>query len=120
MASHYIQGARGIRKVSDVVAVAAAATPENLYLVTAGGTVGRTVILRKIMAYSAVGNCIVQIGTGLGVAFAQIIPFIFVTNGMDSEWQEDWIPEVEVGANLTIQSDILGVQVQVEVEEIGT
>lgn len=119
MASPYIQPARGIRKVSAIIVVAAAATPENLYLLTQlVGTNPRTVILRKIMTYSNVGNCNVDIGTGLGVAFANIIPTIFVLNGLDNEWPEDDIPEVEVQANLTVQSNILGVQVQVEVEEV--
>lgn len=112
--------ARGIRKSSAIITVAAAATPENLFLQSAGGTVNRTNILRKIWAYSAVGNCVVQIGTGLAAAFAQIIPPLLVLNGMDNQWLEDEIPEVESFANLTVQSDILGVLVQVEVEEIGT
>jgi len=120
MGSHYLQVARGIRKSSLIITVAAAATPENLYLVSAGGTVPRTVIVRKIMCYSDVGNCIVDIGIGLGVAFANIIPSILVINTFDTEWMEDEIPEVEVNANITVQSSILGVQVQIEVEEIGT
>lgn len=120
MASHYVQAARGIRRVSAVIAVAAPATPENLYLISPGGTVARTVILRKIWAYSIVGNCVVQIGTGLAPVFAQIIPPLLVVNNFDNQWAEDQIPEVEVNANLTVQSDIALVQVQVEVEEIGT
>lgn len=120
MASLYGQAARGIRKSSAIITVAAAATPENLYLLSAGGTIARTVILRKIMCYSNVGNCVVDIGTGLAAAFANIIPSILVINTFDTEWMEDEIPEVEVNANLTVQSSILGVMVQVEVEEIGT
>jgi len=120
MGSPYVQAARGFRKSSAIITVAAAATPENLYLVSAGGTIARTVILRKIMCYSIVGNCVVDIGTGLGVAFANIVPSIYVINLFDTEWMEDEIPEVEVAGNLTVQSSILGVQVQVEVEEIGT
>lgn len=116
----YEQPARGIRKVSPIVAVAAAATPEVLYQLTQGGTNPRTVIVRKIMCYSNVGNCVVDIGTGLGPAFANVIPSILVLNTFDNEWPEDDIPEVEVQADITVQSNILGVQVQVEVEEIGS
>lgn len=115
----YIYAARGIRKSSAIITVAAAATPENLYILSVGGTVGRTVILRKIMCYSIVGNCVVDIGIGLA-PLVNIIPSIYVVNLFDTEWPEDEIPEVEVNANLTVQSSILGVQVQVEVEEIGT
>jgi len=116
----YIQAARGIRKSSAIITVAAAATPENLYLISAGGTISRTVILRKILCYSNVGNAVVDIGTGLAAAFANIIPSILVVNTFDTEWTEDEIPEVEVAANLTVQSSVLGVMVMVEIEEIGT
>lgn len=114
----YQQPARGIRKSSEVVTVAAAATPEVLYQRTTGGQNPRTVILRKIMGYSNVGNAVLDIGTGLGVAFANIIPSLAVVNTVDTEWPEELICEVEVGADLTVQSSILGIQVQVEVEEI--
>lgn len=119
--SNYTQEERGgIRKPSAVVTVAAAATPEVLYQQSNSGGVNRTVILRKIMAYSNVGNCVVDIGNGLGGAFARIIPSFLVPNGIDTEWAETEIPEVEVNADLTVQSSILGCQIQVEVEEIGT
>lgn len=108
----------GIRKPSAVVTVAAAATPEVLYQQTNSGNNNRTVILRKIMAYSDVGDCIVDIGTGLA-PLANIIPSILVPGGIDTEWNELDIPEVEVNADLTVESDVLGVQIQVEVEEIG-
>lgn len=118
---HYIDiRPRGLRKVSAIITVAAAATPEVLYQVTTAGQVGRTFILRKIMCYSNVGNCVVDIGTGLAAAFANIIPSIMVINTFDTEWIEDEIPEVEANVDLTVQSSILGVQVQVEIEEIGT
>lgn len=115
----YTQPARGIRKTGNIITVAAAATPETLYQQSNTGTNPRTVILRKIFAYSDVGNCVVDIGTGLAAAFANIIPSILVPNGIDSQWAEVDIPEVEVNADLTVQSDILGVQIQVEVEEVG-
>ena len=108
----------GIRKVSAIITVAAAATSENLYLLSAGFIVPVTVIVRKIMCYSNVGNCVVQIGTGITPAFVPMLPSLYVVNLFDTEWQETEIPEVEVQANLTVQSSILGVQVMVEVEEI--
>ena len=116
---HYIDNPRGLRKSSNVITVAAAATPELLYQLTQGGQVPRTCIVRKIMCYSNVGNIAVDIGTGLGVAFANIIPTIYVVNLFDAEWLEDEIPEVEVAQDIIVQADILGVMVQVEIEEIG-
>lgn len=123
MATTYVKPAKGIRKVSNVVAVAAAATPETLYQRTTGGQNARTVILRKVMIYNNTGaNAVVEIGTGLAAAFARIIPSLYSINLFDNEWTEDDLPvdEVGVSADLTVRSSVLGVQVQVEVEEIGS
>lgn len=114
----YQEPARGIRKSSAIITIAAAATPETLYQRTTGGQNPRTVILRKVMAYNDVAATTLDIGTGLGVAFANIIPTLRLVNNMDNEWVETEIPEVEVGADLTVQTDVLGVDVQVEVEEV--
>ena len=108
-----------IRKSSAIITIAANATPETLYQRTTGSQNARSVILRKVMTYNAVGATTLRIGTGLGGAFANIIPTLRLVNNMDDQWTQDQIPEVEVGADLTVQTDILGVMVQVEVDEIG-
>lgn len=123
MGTTYTKPARGIRKVSDIITVAAAATPQTLYQRTTGGQNPRTVILRKVMLYNNTGaNAVVEIGIGLGGAFATIIPPLYSINLFDNEWTEDDLPvdEVGVSADLTVESSVLGVQVQVEVEEIGS
>ena len=111
---------RGIRKTSAIITIAAAATPENLFLQSAGMTIVRTVILRKVWAYSNIGNVIILIGTGLLAAWNQEFPPFMVPNTFDIQLTEDEIPEVEVNGNLTVQADILGCLVQVEVEEVGS
>jgi len=119
MASPYTQPARGIRKSSAIIDVAAAATPENLYLQSAAGQNARTVILRKVYIWNNTGaNAQVQIGQGPLPALGALYPVFYALNGFDNQWTEDEIPEVEVNANLVVQSDVLGVHVQVEVEEI--
>lgn len=119
MASLYTQPARGIRKSSNLIVVAANATAEVLYQVTTAGQVRRTVILRKIMAYNDVGAITLMIGTGLPAAWVQQYPTFRLVNNMDNEWTEDEIPEIEIDADLTLQTDLLGVIVRVEVEEIS-
>lgn len=109
-----------VRKPSAIITTAIAATPENLYLRTAGGQNPRTVILRKINAYNAVMATTLMIGTGLGAGWAQQWITWRLVNNQDNEWTEDQIPEIELGANLTVQTDVAGVLVQVEVEEIGS
>jgi hypothetical protein len=112
----YKQPIRGIRKPSALVNTVAA-TPVTLYQRSAGGQNPRTVIVRKIMAFGGAGNAILQIGTGLA-PFAAIFPSLFVVAGHDAEWTEDELPEVEVGADITMNCDVGNVVVQVEVEEI--
>ena len=114
----YFQKARGIRKSSLVITVAAAGVAEVIYIVSANATISRTVIVRKIWIYSNVGNCTVIIGTAttpLG-----IIPECYAINLFDNTWFENEIPEVEVNENITVESDILGCRVQIEVEAIGS
>lgn len=121
------KGLIGIRKPSAEVATVAApvapATAVLLYQRTDTGQNPRTVILRKVIAYSNVGNAVLEIGQGGLLAapvFARIIPPLLVVNMVDNEWLEEEIPEVRVGADLTVECDLDGVLVQVEVEEIGS
>jgi len=110
---------RGIRKSSAIITIAAANVAQNLFLESVGPTVNRTVILRKIFAYSNIGNVTITIGIGLAPLVAIIPPF-YVLNTLDMQLTENEIPEVEVFANLTVQATILGCMVQVEVEEVGS
>jgi len=118
MGTNYNKAARGIRKVSPVVVVAAAATAEDIWTIAPLPTIARTYIIRKIMAYSVVGNCTILLTTAVGFP-AGLIPHLYVVNLFDAEWHEDEIPEVEVNETIQITSDILGVEVQIELEEIG-
>lgn len=112
---------KGIRKYSAVITTAVLATPETLFIrstnTLTGSNAGRSVILRKVMAYNAVGATTLTIGTGLAGAFAAILPVFRLVNNMDNEWTEEEIPCVEASANLTVQTDVAGVVIVVEVEE---
>ena len=114
---------QGIRKFSAVVTTAVAATAITLFTRTGnaltGSNAARTVILRKIHAYNAVGATTLTIGTGLAGGFAPIYPPFRLVNATDNIWTEEEIPCVEAGANLTCQTDVLGVIIVVEVEEKG-
>jgi hypothetical protein len=112
--------ARGIRKPSAVVTTAIAATVQVLYQRTALGQNPRTVILRKIHAYNNVGATTLQIGTGLAGAWVLQYPIFRLANNLDNIWTEPEIIEVELGGDLTCQTDVAGVVIRVEVEEIGS
>ncbi len=111
---------RGIRKSSNVITIAAAATAENLFLRSANMSVGRSVIVRKIFGYTNVGNVLIQIGTGLAGAWAALFPPILVPNTFDIQLEENEIPEIEVFEDITCQADILGCMIMIEVEEVGS
>lgn len=118
---HYVDvRPRGIRKVSAVIAAPGPGAAAVLYQLTVGGQVPRTAIIRKIWAYSDVGNVVLTIGINLAAAQVPIMPFLYVANTMDTEWAEDEIPEVEVNADITVEGTIALCQVQIEVEEIGS
>jgi hypothetical protein len=114
---------QGVRKYSAVVTTAVGATAINLFTRTTnaltGSNAARTVIVRKIHAYNAVGATTLTLGTGLAGAFAAILPVFRLVNATDNIWTADEIPCVEIGANLTCQTDIAGVVIVVEVEEKG-
>ncbi len=110
----------GLRKSSPLVSIAAAATPTNVYLLSAG----RSAALRKIMISNRnAANADILIGTGLGASFAQVIPQVFsVSSGQDLEITEDQIPDIEFFATMTAQSSAAAaspndVQIAFEVEE---
>lgn len=121
----YTERARGIRKSSAVINTVAApggaATAVLLYQRTTGGQNPRTVILRKIMAFGGAANAVLEIGTGglaAAPAFANLVTPVLVVAGHDGEWTEDDLPEVEVGADLTMECDVDDIMVQIEIEEI--
>lgn len=109
-----------VRKSSALITTAAAATPETLFQRSQGGQNPRTVAMRKLMAYNAVGATTLMIGTGTGAGWVQQYPTFRLINNMDNEWEEVEIPEIELGADLTVQTDVLGVEVMCEVDEYGS
>lgn len=119
---------RGTRRTGNVVnlAAAGAANAAAIYQVSnfAQQVGTKSFKLRKIMIRSnAVGaNEFIQIGTGVGGAFANVIPPIMVINNVDMEWQTFDLPEVEVYADLTAFPVALPAgtfDIQVEIEEKG-
>jgi len=111
---------RGIRKSSLVVAAPVTGAAAALYTLTIAGAVARTCIVRKLMCHNGVGNSDITLGIGLAGAFAAILPPFYSLLLFDAEWMEDEIPEVEVSQDITVESTVAGVLVQIEVEEIGT
>jgi hypothetical protein len=84
----------------------------------------KTAKLRKLRVRNNLGgNCWLFIGTGVGGAFVALMPAVFVTNNIDSSWQEFELPAAEAAATITAYPDALPgggtLDVQLEVEEMG-
>ncbi len=117
---------RGKILTGPVANVAAAVTSYPAFLVSAyAGQVGtRSFRLRKLMAQNnAVGAAVwLRVGTGVWGAFVDMIPYLYVLNNIDQEWQEFDLPRVEFFATLNVGTPVMAagnVLVTVEVEEIG-
>lgn len=107
----------GLRKSGARVNMAAAATPTNIYLLTAG----RTCKLKKVRVYNNTAlSGALRIGTGLGGAFVQRLPDIVVVASQDEIVPETELPAFEFEATITAQFiTITNGDVMMEVEEYG-
>ncbi|RJO60329.1 MAG: hypothetical protein C4542_09565 [Dehalococcoidia bacterium] len=110
---------KGIRKVSPIASCVAANTPVTLYQLTNG----RTCVIRKIIAKNEnPADTQIQIGTGLGAGYVQAMPGINLVADQDLQITEEFIPEVEFTADITVQATVAAaapseVDIMVEVEE---
>lgn len=98
----------------------------SLWTIAAGGQmVGtKSVLIKRVKAWSnASGNTTIHIGTGVGGAFAALIPPLFIANGMNIDEVEADLPQVETFADITAYPAALlaggSIDIQIEVEEIG-
>ena len=111
----------GIRKQSAVGVSAVTGAAAALYNIT----VGRTAIIKRIMwQNNCGGNSNLSLGQGLAGAFAAVLPPIVTLNGLDGELNEWDIPNVEIQWTaalpaITLESTVAGINVTIEVEEIG-
>ena len=80
----------------------------------------KTFRIKRIKGLNAAGvNTLLHIGTGVGAGFADSIPALQTMNGLNFDFEEGDLPSVEWSADMTAYPVVLGVTVQVEVEEIS-
>ena len=76
--------------------------------------------IKRIKGLNAAGaDSLLHIGTGVGGTFLDSIPPLQTINGLNFDFEEGDLPEVEWSADMTAWPVVLGVTVQVEVEEIS-
>jgi len=69
---------------------------------------------------AALANTLIHIGTGLGAgAFVDAMPPLLTINGLNFDFAEFDLPEVEFAADMTCYTVVATVTIQVEVEELG-
>jgi len=85
----------------------------------------RSFRIERIKGLNQAGvNTLIHIGTGLTVGtWADIMPPLFTNNGLNFDFVEGDLPEVEIGVDMTAYAVFAGaltpVYIQVEVEELG-
>ena len=119
MSIHQLPYRTGIRKVTAIGSVVAAATAVTIHDLPTG----RTGVVRKVtIMNNNAAQVVVQLGTGLAGLYAQAMPGWVVPAGMDRQLGEDELPAFEFTADITAQSSAgaaapNNIQVLLEVEE---
>ena len=113
---------RGTRLQGPVTVMAAAGVANAVAIFqvsTFAAQVGtRTFHLKRIKGLNAaLADTLIHIGTGVGVAFVDSIPPLLTINGMNFDFVEDDLPEVEWSVDMTCYPVAATVTIQVEVEE---
>ncbi len=125
---------QGVRLQSPITNLAAAGIAAGVVIyqisdwtIAAGGQmVGtKSVRIKRVkMLNNAAGNQVVMIGIGIGAGvFAALLPGLVSMNGLDDDFVEDDLPQVEAFADITAYPVALAalgtIDIMIEVEEIG-
>ena len=119
-----MQARKGVRVQGPVVVMAAAGIGNAVAIYTQStyaaqiGT--KTLRIKRIKGLNGAGaNTLVHIGTGVGAAYAgDIIPPLWTFDGLNFDFVELDLPEVEVGATISAYPVAATVTIQIEVEEL--
>lgn len=119
-----MQARKGVRLQGPRTLMAAAGNANAVAIFqqsTFAGQVGtRTFRLKRIKGLNAAGaNTDIHIGTGAAGAVVDAIVPLHTFNGLNFDFVENDLPEVEFSADMMCYPDAASVHVQVEVEELG-
>lgn len=119
-----MQARKGVRLQGDVITMnlALAANAFTIFPVSNyAAQIGvRTFRIKRIKGINNAGaNTEIHLGTGTGAGFADLIPPLLTFDGLNFDFVEADLPEVEWNVDMTGFPDIATVIIQVEVEELG-
>lgn len=120
----YLQARKGVRlqgPVVDVIELTNLGALPIFQQSTFANMVGtRTLRIKRIRGINQAGvNTLLHIGTGAAGAVVDVMPEIWTFAGLNFDWAEADLPEVEVNADLMAWAVAVPVTIQIEVEEIG-
>jgi len=123
----YLQARKGVRLQGDLVTIdvandVAGGTQILFAQSTYAAQIGtRTFRIKRIKGLNDAGaNTLVHIGVGaVGAVGVGIIPPLYTFNGLNFDFVEGDLPEVEVNGDLMVWAEAVDIYIQVEVEEIG-
>ncbi len=120
----YLQARKGVRLqggVIDIIVAANAGALPIFQLSQFAAQVGtRTFRIKRIKGINQAGvNTLLHIGTGAAGAVVDVIPEIWTFAGLNFDFPEADLPEVEVNADLMAWAVAVPVALQVEIEELG-
>jgi hypothetical protein len=119
-----LQARKGVRVQGPRVVMNVAALPNTFNVFQVSNFVGqigtRTFRIKRIKGLNAaLANTLVHIGRGVGAGFVDMIPELNTFNGLNFDFVEADLPEVEWNVDMTAWTVAATVTIQVEVEELG-
>ena len=122
----YLQARKGVRLQGPVVTIDVAGDvvggtqiifAQSTYAAQIGT---RTFRIKRIKGLNQVGaNTLLHIGTGVVGAIADVIPPLQTFDGLNFDFVEADLPEVEVNADLMAWAVAVDIILMVEIEELG-
>ncbi len=124
MPTGYLQARKGVRLPGPLVDIIVAANVGALPIFqqsTFAAQVGtRTFRLKRIKGINQAGvNTLLHIGIGAAGAVVDVMPEIWTFAGLNFDFPEADLPEIEVNGDLMAWAVAVPVTLQIEVEEIG-
>ncbi len=115
---------RGVRLQGGVIPIIVAANAGALAVFQVSNSANnigtKTVILKRLKAWNnAAGNTVIHIGMGAAGAVVDALPPLFIVNGLNLDFSELDLPEVEFSTDIMAWCVAVPVTIQVEVEEVS-
>ncbi len=120
-----MEARKGIRLQGLVANITVPANAGGLPLFQVSNAANRigvaTVVLKRVKIYNhpGTGDGVLHIGTGVAGAIVDVMPALVHLDGLNADFVELDLPEVQFAVDIMGWSDVQPIDVQVEVEEVS-